>query len=353
MAETIDRRADSGLRQPTFRLRRYADARAAWEDLRNTASTPKLYHTDRWLNLLQRALGLRLWVATIEQGSEVVAACVLGQTKNPFVKTLASLPFSDSCPPLAVDDHASSAMLEALAAHLKRPCEIRGVAGPPPWQTVACFQLWSVDLARPLPVIERSVNGGLRRKIRRAGEAGVEISHGNSLRHIERYYALHAETRYRQGIPTQPIRLFTLLQETFSADDSLQVWLASDRGGDVAGIILLRDRDHLYYKWGARRLSAPVGASHMLLWEVIRQYAGKARVFDLGRTDVSNQGLAQFKKELGATAADLPYSFFPKAPRHVSAEALSGMRKTLSRAWTHLPFGVAQGLGGLLYPYLG
>ncbi len=353
MVETIDSRADNGLGQSTFRLRPYADAKATWEHLRNAASTTNLYHTDKWLDLLNRALGLRLWVATIEQGSEVLAACMLGQTKNPFVKTLASLPFSDFCPPLAVDDHATSAMLEALASNLNRPCEIRGVSGPQPWETVVCFQLWSVDLARPLPVIERSVNGGLRRKIRRAGESGVEISHGNSLRHIERYYALHAETRYRQGIPTQPIRLFTLLQETFSADNSLEVWLASDRSGDVAGIILLRDRDHLYYKWGARRLSAPVGASHMLLWEVIREYAGKARVFDLGRADVSNRGLAQFKKELGATPVALPYSFFPKAPRHVSAEALTGVRKTLSRAWTLLPFGLAQGLGGLLYPYLG
>jgi lipid II:glycine glycyltransferase (peptidoglycan interpeptide bridge formation enzyme) len=240
-----------------------------------------------------------------------------------------------------------------LIHNLGRPCEIRGLAGPQPWQTVGCFQSWSIDLARPLAAIERTVNGGLRRKLRRASEAGVEISHGRSLQHIERYYALHAETRYRQGIPTQPIRMFTTLRETFSADGGLQVWLATHKGADVAGIIVLRDRDQLYYKWGARSLSAPVGASHLLLWDVIREYAGRAGVFDLGRADVSNHGLAQFKKELGGSATALPYAFFPKAPQHISAEALTGLRKTLSRVWSHLPLGVATGLGGLLYPYLG
>jgi hypothetical protein len=352
MVETVIQ-SPNGSRHWTFRLRPYADAREIWGGLCETLPGAGLYHSDRWLGLLNRALGLRLWIATIQRQSDVRAACVLGQTRNPFGKTLASLPFSDFCPPLATDEQAQSALLEGLARNLGRPCEIRGVAGPHPWQTVGCFQLWSLDLARPLAAIERTVNGGLRRKIRRAGEAGVEISHGQSRQHLERYYALHAETRYRQGIPTQPMRLFTALRENFSAQDSLQVWLASSKGADVAGIILLRDRDQLYYKWGARRLAAPVGASHMLMWEVIRANAGRARTFDLGRADVTNRGLAQFKKEVGGSATELPYSFFPTAPQHISAESLTGLRKTLSQVWSRLPFGIATGLGGLLYPYLG
>lgn len=349
----LDQQADIDSRQWTFKLRPYADAKTIWTRLLQAVPITSLYHTDRWLRLLHRALGLRLWVATIERRHDVRAACVLGRTRNPFVKRLASLPFSDYCPPLATDEQAQSALLGALTRNLRHPCEIRGVGIGDPWQTVGCFQSWSLDLSRPLAAIERTVAGGLRRKIRRATEAGVEISRHHDQRYVERYYALHTETRYRQGIPTQPFRLFTALQETFSPDDSLQVWLATDKGVDVAGIVLLRHGDQLYYKWGARRLSAPVGASHMLMWEVIRQHAGCMQVLDLGRTDVRNRGLAQFKKEVGGKPSELPYSFFPRAPLHVSAEALTGLRKELSGLWGYLPLGVANRLGGLLYPYLG
>jgi Acetyltransferase (GNAT) domain len=263
------------------------------------------------------------------------------------------LPFSDTCPPLAVEPQAQSALLEGLISNTGARCEMRGVAAPEPWQKVGCFQLWSLDLARPAAEIERSVAGVLRRKVRRARELGVEISHGSNMDYVRRYYALHAATRHRQGIPTQPRRLFTALQETFSPDGSLGIWLATHQGTDVAGGVLLREGDQLYYKWGARRLTGPGTANHLLMWEVICEYAGKVRICDLGRTDVSNQGLEQFKKELGGRSEALPYSFFPRAPQQISSESLTGMRKTLSRVWTRLPAGAATTLGGWLYPYLG
>ena len=336
----------------TFNLRPYADASRLWSEFRDGVPSVTIYHSDNWLELLRRAYGVTLWVATVQRGSEVRAGCVLAQTKNPLGRKLIALPFSDFCPPLATDNQAQTALLDWLAQNL-RTCEIRGLAAQPPWQTVDRFEAWSFNLARPLAEIQAAVDSRLRRKLRRSSEAGIEISHGSNIQDVKRYYALHAETRHRLGVPTQPMRMFTLLQEIFAADGGLEIWFASHHGIDVAGVVALRYRDQLYYKWGARQPSAPPGANHQLVWTLMCAHAGHFRFMDLGRTDIENPGLIQFKKEIGARPSPLPYTFFPKAPRQVSAERMTGWRGALSGVWRHLPGAVARNLGGLLYPYLG
>jgi Acetyltransferase (GNAT) domain len=336
----------------TFQMRPYRERSGVWNDLRNSDPVAGLYHGDAWLTLLTNAFGLNLVLATIERGSEVRAGCVLARSRNPFARKLIALPFSDACPPLSTDQDAVPALLSALRDQVKNlDFEIRGLTGPERWETVECFQRWSIDLSRPESGTARKLEGGIRRKLRRAREAGVDIISGNSREFVDRYYALHSKTRHRLGIPSQRLSLFTLMQQIFSGD-AVEIWLAVHKGADVAGLLLIRDHDQLHYKWGARLLSAPNGTQHLLTCEVVDKYVGKLKALDLGRADVSNAGLTQFKREVGGVPSPLPYAFYPRAPRNVSAEALTGTRKALSNIWKRLPSGVANELGGLLYPYL-
>jgi hypothetical protein len=336
----------------TFQIGPYRERSGVWNDLQNSDPAADLYHRDAWLSLLNRVFGLNLILATIERGSKVRAGCVLARSRNPFARKLVALPFSDDCSPLSLDKAAVPALLSSLRDQVKHlDCEIRGLTGPERWETVDCFQHWRIDLSRPDSGTARKLEGGVRRKLRRAREAGVDIVSGNSREFLNRYYALHTETRHRLGIPSQPLSLFTLMQQIFSTD-AVEIWLAMHKGSDVAGLILIRDNNRLHYKWGARVLSAPNGTQHLLICEVVDKYAGKLKALDLGRADISNAGLTQFKKEVGGVPSPLPYAFYPTAPRNVSAEALTGTRKTLSNIWKRLPSGVANELGGLLYPYL-
>ncbi|HJU28155.1 MAG TPA: hypothetical protein VJ718_03235, partial [Candidatus Binataceae bacterium] len=69
-------------------------------------------------------------------------------------------------------------------------------------------------------------------------------------------------------------------------------------------------------------------------------------------TDDRNEGLVRFKRHLGAERINLPYAYFPRAPRNVSAEVPVGARRVVSRIWRRLPLPVARALGGILYSYL-
>jgi hypothetical protein len=333
----------------------YAAARETWHRVIATLPGATLYHDPRWLSLLSRAYGLRLWLVTLERDAEMLAACVLAQSRRPFGSgRFIALPFSDSCPPLAQDDDAMDELLwqMALHEHFGRGCEVRGVNAPQPWLSSNCFAGWTLDLARPIADIERHYQRDVRRKMRRAQEAGVTIESGADAAMVKRFHDLQVETRLRLGLPAQPLRFFMLAHEIFNASGDLEVWIATHRGRDLAGAVLLRHHDCVHYKWGARRLVEPSSANYLLIHTTIAHLAGRARLADLGRCDTRNSGLSRFKRDWGAAPYPLSYSFFPFAPRDLSSEVLSGPRRALSNLWRHLPVPAARILGAALYGYL-
>jgi Acetyltransferase (GNAT) domain len=338
-----------------FRIEPFPARDAAWEHLAARSSAATIYHESRWRELLARAYGLNFSLAALHGRGGLLAGCLLARSRSLFANRLVALPFSDYAPPLAVHPIAQQMLMHELAAYSEAnhpELEIRGIAAPPPWVTVNCFQSWRLDLSRSLAVLERGFHTNFRRRIRRARAAGVRIERGTSSDHLARFYRLHLETRRRLGVPPQPLRFFHLLQQLFS-DDSFEIWLASYRGRDSAAEFILRSGEMIYGKWNARRLDGFQGANHLLLWNVVEEYAGRAAAYDLGRTDVRNHGLVRFKREMGCDPNPIPYCYFPAARANVSPEVASGPRKLAMKIWQHLPVPLTRAIGTHIYRYLG
>jgi len=329
-----------------------ATGRNIWQRFLTSAPGAGLYHGFDWQRVLQRAYGLIFQVALLEQEREPIAGCLLARSHNPFSRRLIALPFSDYCPPLSLrGDTATVALLRALARQGER-LEIRGVPAEPPWKTVSCFAHWTLDLSRPFGAIEKSMDRNFKRQVRRAVEAGVTVATGSSPSHAKRFYALHLETRQRLGLPAPPWRFLRHVQDIFSNGDRFEVCLATVGGRDVAGAVLLKDDERLHCKWSARRADMPAGATHLLFSNFCERYAGEFAMLDLGRTDVRNEGLSRYKRELGAVAIPLPYAFYPDAPGQISPEQPCGLARTLSRLWRHLPMRMTRAIGAAVYGYL-
>jgi hypothetical protein len=334
-----------------FSIVPYDAARAEWRTLTDRDPRAHLYHRERWLKILSHAYGFRLLVAELRSRAELVAACVMAQTKNPLVRGLVALPFSDDCAPLAADEESNAALLSALATN--RPAasiEIRGADAAPPWSTADSFLLWELSLLRPIARIFAGLSTNFRRNLRRARGARVAIEPGNTRDHLARFIALHAASRRRQGIPCQPKRFFETVLEVYRDDAS--IWCASHSGRDLAAVFVLRDGGRIYYKWSARGSLDTLGAGHLIVWSIIEEFACRAASLDLGRADRRNEGLNRFKREVGAAATPLPYSYLPRVPRHQSAEVPAGLGRVATRLWRHLPRPVCRLIEGAIYPYL-
>ena len=324
----------------------------SWRELAKALPGATLYHTDHWIQLLTRAYALPIWLATLDEGDRTVAAGVFGRA--PLSGRFISLPFSDTCPPLAQGPQAAQHLLQVLVAQspLPRSYEIRGIAGNPPWETVECFVSWRLDLQRPLVEIEKTFAVNFRRNLRRASQLPIKIERGSDVSLLRRFYAMQLASRRRLGLPPQPWHFFELAREIFVKERKFEVWIAKDNCNDAASAVFLHDGDIVYYKWAARQPNFPSVANHLLLWSAIEEFAPHARALDLGRTDIRNQGLMRFKRELGAVATPLPSTFYPKAPKHVSPELLNGGFAMAARVWRRLPIFATQLGGRILYRFL-
>ena len=339
--------------KPELRILPFARARSEWNGLAATHPEATLYHREPWLDVLRRAFGVRPSVAIIGDSNSTYAACLLARSANPIRRNLVSLPFSDFCPPLAVDDSARDALMSGLAEMARQSrLEIRGAAASAPWQVLDHFQRWALDLSRPFQSIERAADREVRRHLRRARTAGVSVECSRSLEAIETFFRLQLESRRRLGVPSQPLRFFRLVHEIFAKLDSIEVWSASHQGRRIAAVVVLRDGDMIHAKWSARLAGSTDGASHLIFMSIAEQHAERARALDFGRSDSRNHGLSRFKRELGAAASALPYSYFPDAPSVTSAENLTGIWQTASRVWRVLPLPVSRAFNSVAYRYL-
>ncbi len=326
-------------------------SRAAWTRFAGDHPDATLYHRAEWIELLRRAYGFEMLLAVVERDGEIRAACPLARSRRPFSRRLIALPFSDSCPPLGTNSEAVHYLLDAL---MRRPTpgtayEIRGIEAGAPWETVGCFVNWRLDLQRPLKDIHSRLEVNFRRNLRRAPHS-VQVERGADIQYLKRFYELQLDSRRRFGLPAQPWRFFELAHALF-APANLDIWVARENGEDAATAVFLNDGGVVHYKWGARRPGCHSSANHLLFWNAIQEFASRARVLDLGRTDVRNSGLMRFKKALGAVASPLPYSFFPSAPGIVSVEAPGAMQRACSALWRRLPRSVSRLVGSAIYGY--
>lgn len=140
----------------------------------------------------------------------------------------------------------------------------------------------------------------IQRKIRRAEREGLTIERGRSDAVLAKFYQLLVLTRRRHGLPPQSMAWFRNLVDCF--DDRLTIHLALHNGRPLGGLLTLRHRQSLVYKYGVSDARFHrCGTMPFLFWSLIRQAkADGIEEIDLGRSDARDAGLIAFKDRLGA-----------------------------------------------------
>jgi CelD/BcsL family acetyltransferase involved in cellulose biosynthesis len=273
---------------------------------------------------------------------------------------LVSLPFSDHCDPLVEEDQFAS-----IGSHLHTQCEnadwqyielrpsegeFREASG---YKVVERFALHLVDLrSEPGAIFRRLHKSSTQRKILRAQREGVVCSEGHSPKVLGAFYRLLELTRRRHGLPPQPYKWFENLAACVGG--AMTVRVASYRGQPVAGMVTLRHQSTLTYKYGASDDTwHRVGAVHLLFWKAIEEARAAGCVkFDLGRTDLDDQGLMTFKERWGAARVPLRYWRFRPGGR-ASTPTRDWVARYGARTASHVPARLRAAAGRALYRHLG
>jgi lipid II:glycine glycyltransferase (peptidoglycan interpeptide bridge formation enzyme) len=134
---------------------------------------------------------------------------------------------------------------------------------------------------------------------------------GRSEQLLQKFYHLLIITRRRQQLPPQPLAWFRNL--ITSLGDQLKICVASKDSRPVASILTIQHKASLYYKYGCSdKQFSSMGGMHLLFWKAIQDAKSKGVLdFDMGRSDLDNPGLIDFKDRWGSVRSALPYWRWP------------------------------------------
>jgi hypothetical protein len=153
-------------------------------------------------------------------------------------------------------------------------------------------------------------------------------------------------------MPVQPREFFTQIRTSLIDQGLASILLAEVEGRAVAGALFLAWNGTTVYKFGASDPAAwPTRPNHALFWTAIQESCLRGdRSFELGRTDLDNQGLRAFKASW--LAAERPLVYSTLEPR-ASSGGEGVPRRALGFVIRKTPAVVCRRIGESLYRYGG
>jgi CelD/BcsL family acetyltransferase involved in cellulose biosynthesis len=338
-----------------------ADAR--WEAFLAQAPGATAFHHPAWLSLLQQSYGYPMRACCVVGDDGAVRAglplaLVGGGLRS---RRLASLPFSDECPPLLVaggDADLGASLIEGLDAlrrELGLALEVRGeLDGGVEARVSERYHQHDVALESDFDAVVQRFRrrSQLLRGVRRAEREGLTVERRTDVDALADFYRLHVGTRRRQGVPTQPRSFILRFADLFDRGLGF-VLLVRDGEAVVAAAVFLCFNGVLTYKYGASDPAA-LGKrpNNLLFLEAIRWgcEAGM-RTLDMGRTDWGHESLREFKLSWGAGERVLEYhELTDAAPRPAEGPGLARHAAPIIR---RSPPVVGRLIGEALYRYAG
>lgn len=320
-----------------------------------------VFHTSAWLEVLHRTYGYKS-VAYVhaEAKGALRGAVLLCEIKSWLTgKRLVSLPFSDHCEPLVENTSELEELLypagEELRAGNWKYIELRPLSpafSEEMGQAAHRFVLHRLDLKPSLDELYKKLHvDSIRRKIQKGEKVGLTVESGNSSALLDKFYALHVETRRRQLVPPHPLKWFRNI--LLCLGDSACIRVAHKLRTPVSAVFTLQKGSTLVYKYGCSDAAFHnIGAMPFVFWDMIRDARSRGvQEIDLGRSELDNPGLLIFKDKWGASRHDLIYLRDPSSHEKFAEKGV--LTRAAGFLISRAPRWAVVTAGNLLYPHVG
>jgi CelD/BcsL family acetyltransferase involved in cellulose biosynthesis len=295
-------------------------AQGDWLALVERAPDASIFHHPAWLSLLHGAYGYAIEACCVAApDGRLLGGLPVAEVSSRLTgRRLVALPFSDLCPPLIAPEAPPGtevALRDALARlRMDRgaPLEVRGdgpaLRGAAPGER---FHHHVIALEDDVAAVARRfTKPQVSRGVRRAVREGLQTRRCVDRAALLAFYRLHAATRRRLGVPTQPRRFILGFEELFQQGLGF-VLLVHREGEPMAAAVFLAFGDTLLYKYGASDARwLQMRPNNLLFMEAIRWGCEHGmRTLDLGRTHWGQESLRAFKLGWGAQERELRYRY--------------------------------------------
>jgi hypothetical protein len=319
------------------------------------------FHSSPWARLLSDSYQFKPMYCIASANGNLGAVLPLMEVRSILgEKKAVSLPFSDFCQPLYIDqskfDDLFAFVIRRARENKWRSVTIRGNAPLNADVPVSeSYYRHILLLAKEENDLYKSFRNSTQRNIKKAIASNASVTFDSTLDSVNAFYRLNCLARRDHGLPPQPYFFFDHFYHNIIAKGHGEVALA--RSGDnriVSASIFLHFGKTVHYKYGASNSQGSDSrANYLVMWEAIRRY--NARHYDtfcFGRTETAHKGLLQFKTGWGTMQQTINnYCYHIGTNTFIRAPlSTSGIHNAIFR---HMPMSVLKALSFILYRYMG
>ena len=333
--------------------------RSDWDALVSRFPQCSFFHTSAWLKVLNETYGyLPIAIALTDQKTTRALTVFMEVDSWITGKRGVSLPFTDECQTLLLDESDLPLLLEqvyALAAKQNwKSLETRSAPGLEKNAMPSLVHYTHKLSLKPDPnSLFSQFSTSNRRAIRKAEASELSINQESSLQNLKAFYELLCLTRKRHGIPPQPWLFFRAIQERILSQGLGSLFLATYKSAPIAGALFLQHKQNAIYKFGASDESfQAMRPNNFVMWNAIKSFAQNGcQQLDFGRTSLKNKGLRRFKLAWGASEKTLPY-----VRRNIKTQSIQ-IQSDQTHGWHNqifkiLPTPLSRLAGQLLYKHV-
>lgn len=321
----------------------------------------EVFQSRRWLSALNSAFGMEFEASIERDGAGAVVAgipyCRIDDIRGSRIVTL---PFSDFVIPMVADEAQWHKLIEPIL-DMGLPVSLQTssqsiVATDDRFRVAGSTVRHSIPLDGDIEELVARFSQLPRRFLRKADKAGITFRMATGKHELRAFYDLHLGVRkYKHQLLCQPYSLFEAIWENFIADGCGGVMLGFVDDEPVGGCLLLEAGDTLYYKFSASHPDyRHLGVSHAAVVESMKHgLSRRLSHLDLGRSDLDQPGLIDFKRRFGAATSELSrFTWTPSGASPSSCEtgAVLG-RLTELFVDPQVPDSMTERAGDLLYRY--
>jgi len=313
------------------------------------------FHSSGWASVLCESYGFQPSYFTGKRDGKLALVVPMMLVDSMFSgRRLVSLPFSDYCDPIYPPKGSIHPLSELIinyarshsCKYVEWRCRQALFTNEPVWNT---FYGHRIPLASEEAQLLSSFDDSTRRNIQKAKRSEVQIEVSTDLGALREFYRLHCRTRRDHGIPPQPFRFFLKIWENVLRARQGFIILARFRNEYIAASIFFHFCDKALYKFGAwDKCYQELRPNNGVLWEAIRVCKRRAcSSLDLGRTDISDEGLRRFKLGWGAEEYVISYYRYDLVQGRFAAGRET--RRASSRMLRKMPICLLRPIGALVY----
>ncbi|GAA4864550.1 GNAT family N-acetyltransferase [Actinomycetospora straminea] len=274
-------------------------------------------------------------------------------------RRITSLPFSDRSDPIAGDPDLWHALSDGVVG-TDLPTTIRAlapspVAGDARLEPVGEAAWHATSIDRTAEDMFGQVNRHARRNVAIARRRQVRVEADTTLDGVRAFHALHVRLRRQKyRLLAQPREFFDAVWARFAPSGDITTLLARHEGRLIAGALMLRWNDVLYYKFGAsdpEHLSAR--PNDAVFWAAIEQAVSEgAGLIDWGLSDLDQPGLVAYKDKWASQQRRI-VTYHSRGGRGAATSEVDTLLRRLTDLLTgdDVPMDLSRRAGDLLYRY--